>query len=250
MEKVLLEVCCGSAEDALEAFRGGADRAELCSDLFHGGLTPSLGSLQVVRAATDRAVMAMVRPREGGFCYTETEFAVALHDADALLAAGADGLVFGFLHEDGTLDRERTAELVRRTKRAGKQSVFHRAFDVVPDWRATMDALIELGVTRILTSGQEKDVSLALDTVREMTEYAAGRIEIMPGAGITLKNIDRVIRETGCRAVHLAAHRPMYDTSTRNNREIYYGGCLYPPEDLYAVTDRAVIARATEALGK
>ena len=246
MKMITLEICCGSAEDALEAFRGGADRAELCGDLFHGGLTPSIGSLQVVRAATDKPVMAMVRPREGGFCYTETEFAVALRDAEALLAAGADGLVFGFLHADGTLDIRRTEQLVALTKRAGKQSVFHRAFDVVPDWRKTMDELISLGVTRILTSGQEKDVSLALDTVREMIAYAAGRIEVMPGAGITLRNMDRVIRETGCSAIHLAAHRPMTDTSTRNNRDIYYGGCLYPPEDLYSVTDRETVARVAE----
>lgn len=248
MKHITLEICCGSAEDALEAFQGGADRAELCSDLFHGGLTPSIGSLQTVRAAADKSVMAMIRPREGGFCYTDTEFDVALRDAEALLAAGADGLVFGFLHAEGTLDRERTARLVALTKRAGKQSVFHRAFDVVPDWRATMDALIGLGVTRILTSGQEKDVSLALDTVREMIEYAAGRIEVMPGAGITLKNMDRVIRTTGCSAVHLAAQRSRIDPSTRNNREIYYGGCLYPPEDVYAVTDRNAVAQAAQTL--
>ena len=219
--------------------------AATCS---HGGLTPSIGSLQVVRAATDKAVMAMIRPREGGFCYTETEFRVALSDAEALLKAGADGLVFGFLHEDGTLDTERTAQLVAMTKKAGKQSVFHRAFDVVPDWKAAMDALIALGVTRILTSGQEKNVTLGLDTVREMREYAAGRIEIMPGAGITLKNMDRVIETTGCSAIHLSAHRSAHDTSTRNNRDIYYGGCLYPPEDVYAVTDRECVARMAARL--
>ena len=239
---VLLETCCGSAEDAIVAYKAGSPRVELCSSLFQGGLTPSIGSLKVVKRETGLSVMAMVRPREGGFCYTDAEFRVALEDAEALLAAGADGLVFGFLHDDGTLDKERTAKLVSLCKAAGKQSVFHRAFDVVPDWRETMDALVELGVTRILTSGQECEVSIATDTVREMIAYAAGRIEVMPGAGITPCNMERVVRETGCTQIHLAAHRVMYDHSTLNNRSIYYGGCLYPPEDRFSLTDGEAIS--------
>ena len=179
----------------------------------------------------------MVRPREGGFCYTDAEFATALEDAVQLLANGADGLVFGFLHQDGTLDVERTARLARLAQEAGKETVFHRAIDVVPDWRETLDALMELGITRVLTSGQESDVSLGTQTVREMIEYAAGRIQILPGAGITARNMDRIIAETGCDQIHLAAHRIQYDTSVNNNRSIYYGGALYPPEDRFSVID-------------
>ena len=122
-------------------------------------------------------------------------------------------------------------------RKAGRESVFHRAIDVVPDWRPVLDALADMGITRVLTSGQEPDVSLGTDTVREMIEYAAGRIQILPGAGITARNMDRVIAETGCTQIHLAAHRQMTDSSVRNNRAIYYGGCLYPPEDRFSVTD-------------
>ena len=111
MKKLLVEVCCGSADDVIEAWRAGADRVELNSDLFHGGLTPTVGSLRVAKRETGLPVMAMVRPREGGFCYTEAEFAVCLEDARVLLENGADGLVFGFLHPDGTVDRERTKAL-------------------------------------------------------------------------------------------------------------------------------------------
>lgn len=242
MPGILLETCCGSAEDAIEAYKAGSPRVELCSNLFLGGLTPSIGSLRLVKKETNLCVMAMVRPREGGFCYTDTEFRVMMEDAASMLNEGADGLVFGFLHEDGTVNLERTAELVKLCKGAGKQSVFHRAFDVVPDWKTALDSLAGLGVTRILTSGQEYDVSLATDTVREMIRYAGERIEVMPGAGITLKNVERVIRETGCSQIHLAAHKTAYDSSTLNNRQIYYGGCLYPPEDRYSITDGNVIA--------
>ena len=212
MQKIILEVCCGSADDVIEAHRAGADRAELNSDLFHGGL-----------------------------CYTEAEFATAVEDAKLLLAHGADGLVFGFLHQDGTLDAERTRVLADLARRAGRESVFHRAIDVVPDWRTALDQLIELGVTRVLTSGQEPDVSLGTGTVREMIAYAAGRIQILPGAGITARNMERILSETGCTQIHLAAHKSRTDSSVCNNRAIYYGGALYPPEDRFQVIDSGYI---------
>ncbi len=240
MSKVLLEICCGSAEDALVAAANGADRVELTNNLFQGGLTPSIGTLQVVKAHSDIPVMAMVRPRAGGFCYTDTEIETAKADARALLANGADGLVFGFLHGDGTVDEERTKMFVDLAE--GKPCVFHRAIDVVPDWKRALDSLIQLGVTRVLTSGQESDVFFALDTIAEMIRFAGDAIELLPGAGITLKNVDRVVKETGCTQVHLARHKAYPETSVANNRSIYYGGCLYPPEDRFEITDGDYVA--------
>lgn len=250
MGKILLEACCGSADDVIQAYRAGADRVELNSNLFHGGLTPSVGSLAVAKRETGMRIMTMVRPREGGFCYTPAEFDVAVEDAKALLAAGSDGLVFGFLHGDGTLDVERTRILARIAQDAGKETVFHRAIDVTPDWRKVLDVLMDIGITRVLTSGQEPDVSYGTQTVREMIDYAAGRIQILPGAGITARNMDRIIAETGCTQIHLAAHKPQYDTSVNNNRSIYYGGCLYPPEDRFNVIDREYIGAMVDRLPK
>ena len=235
MSKILLEICCGSAEDAIVAARTGADRVELNSNLFQGGLTPSIGSLLTVKEHADIPVMAMVRPRAGGFCYTDIETETARADAKALLKAGADGLVFGFLHPDGTVDEERTRAFVDLAE--GKPCVFHRAIDVVPDWKRALDSLISLGVTRVLTSGQESDVFFALDTIAEMIRFAGDAIQILPGAGITLKNVSRVVAQTGCTQVHLARHRAYPDTSVANNRSIYYGGALYPPEDSFEITD-------------
>lgn len=250
MNKRLIEVCCGSADDVIEAWKAGADRVELNSDLFHGGLTPTVGSLRVAKRETDLPVMTMVRPREGGFCYTEAEFAVCLEDARVLLENGADGLVFGFLHSDGTVDRERTKRLTDLARAAGKDAVFHRAIDVVPDWREALDTLIELGVTRVLTSGQAPDVSWGTAAVREMIAWAAGRIQILPGAGVTPLSLDRVLAETGANQIHVAIHRTLPDASTANNRAIFYGGCLYPPEDRFLILDRdavgALVRRARE----
>ena len=250
MKKILVEVCCGSADDVIEAKKAGADRVELNSDLFHGGLTPTVGSLLVAKRETGMKIMTMIRPREGGFCYTEAEFAVAIEDAKQLLANGSDGLVFGFLHTDGTIDVERTAILAKLAYSAGKEAVFHRAIDVVPDWKQALDLLIDLNITRVLTSGQEADVSNGTETVREMIRYAAGRIQILPGAGITARNYQRIVAETGTDQIHLAAHRSVADTSVLNNRSIFYGGCLYPPEDRFNMIDKEYISGIVTGLEK
>lgn len=250
MGRVLLEVCCGSVDDVIQAHRAGADRVELNCDLFHGGLTPSLGALTVAKRETGMKIMAMVRPREGGFCYTPVEFDTAVEDSKLLLSHGADGLVFGFLREDGTLDMERTRILVELAQEAGRECVFHRAIDVAPDWWAALDGLMDLGVTRVLTSGQQATAPLGADTIREMIQYAAGRIEILPGGGIKAGNMDQVIAQTGCTQIHLTGHRDGVDLSAANDRAIHFGGCLYPPEDRFRVIDRDYIGGLVSRLEK
>ena len=173
---------------------------------------------------------------------------MCLEDAELLIENGADGLVFGFLTAEGEIDPERTRRLAGIAQRAGKETVFHRAIDVVPDWKKAVDLLADLGITRILTSGQAPDVSDAADTVREMIAYAGDRIQILPGAGITLRNLRRVAEETGAHQLHVAVHRSAADLSTVNNRSIYYGGCLYPPEDRFRIIDGTAIAKMKACL--
>lgn len=246
MENILLEVCCGSTDDVVEAWKAGANRVELNSSLFHGGLTPTIGSLVVVKQAVPIPVMTMIRPRSGGFCYTPMEFKTALADARMMISHGADGLVFGFLNEDGTVDEARTKELVAIAE--DKPCVFHRALDVTPDWRKALETLIKLGVTRVLTSGQAPSVFYALDTIAEMIRFAGDDIEILPGAGINLRNAARVVAETGCTQIHLARHRKVMDPSTANNRDIFFGGALYPPEDTFDIIDRGYISSVRELI--
>lgn len=248
MKRVLIEACCGSADDVAEAFRGGADRVELNSCLFMGGLTPTVGTLVVAREQVSIPIMTMVRPRSGGFCYTDLEYSAMLKDGEELLRHGADGLVFGCLTPGGKIDEQRTKALVELC--GEKDAVFHRAFDVTPDWKQALDTLIRLGVKRVLTSGQEKNAFFGLETLAEMIAYAGDAIEILPGAGINLNNVNRVVRETGCTQVHFSRHRTVSDTSTCCNGEITFGGALYPPESSYQVTDgdyyAAVRARLDE----
>jgi copper homeostasis protein len=241
MRPIDFEACCGSAEDAIAAYHGGAGQAELCSDLFHGGLTPTLGALRTVKKhAPDLRVMCMVRPREGGFHYTDTEYAVMLEDARVFVENGADGIVFGFLHEDGAVDADRCREML--TVIGDRESVFHRAIDVTPDIFAALDTLMELGVTRVLTSGGRPTVPEGAETIKAMLDRAGGRIQILPGGGITPENVAWCRAATGARMVHAATHRVAYDRSTCGNPAIYYGGAIYPPEDRYAVTHAEDVA--------
>ncbi len=238
MSHILLEICCGSADDVLAAKAAGADRVELNSSMFLGGITPSIGEVKVARQ-TGLPIMAMVRPRSGGFCYTDAEFQTMLYDVDALLEAGVDGIVFGILTPDGQVDLERCK--IMRDRIGNHTAVFHRAFDVVPDWRASMDQLVDLGIDRILTSGQCPSVRDGSKTVAEMIAYAGDRLEILPGAGITLQNVQDVIGETGTKQIHIALNQVRQDPSTNQNQSIFFGGALYPPENQFEMADREKI---------
>jgi len=246
MENVLLEICCGSAEDAIEASRGGADRVELCAALFLGGLTPSLGSLQEVKRQMRIPVMAMDRPRAAGFCYSAKEFAVMERDADLLLEHGADGIVFGVLTADGKVDMER-CRLLR--ERIGKQqAVFHRAFDVTPDPFRALEQLIDLGIARVLTSGQKNGAPEGAELIRQLIEQAGGRIEVLPGAGIDRENARQFVARTGCRQIHLTAFADRRDTSTLANPDIRFGAGDGPEETTFQLTDREYVRRMKEEL--
>jgi copper homeostasis protein len=240
MNKIIVEVCCGSADDVIQSKKAGADRVELNSNLFHGGLTPTVGELLTAKEYTGMEIMTMVRPREGGFQYTEAEFKTALADAKELLAHGSDGIVFGFLKRDGTIDAERCKAILDII--GDKQSVFHRAIDVVPEWKEAIDVLCELGITRILTSGQAPSVYDGINTVAEMIKYAGGRIQILPGAGIRPGNINEITQKTGCTQVHVASFKTCFDTSTHCNTDIFFGGAIYPPEDRFNMIDASRIS--------
>jgi len=245
MKKILIEICCGSYEDVVIAEEAGADRVELNSSMFLGGLTPTLGCLIEVKANTNIPVIAMIRPREAGFCYSDYEYAVMKRDAKLFLEHDADGLVFGFLNPDGTFDKTRMSELISICRKAGKAAVCHRAFDVTPDPIAALDTLIDLGIDRVLTSGQQPNVIFGAELISELIQHAAGRIEILPGAGLKQGNIADFIEKTGVDQVHLSASTLRTEPSTAMNPSIHFGGALYPREDIVSVADGDAIRRVT-----
>lgn len=151
----MIEVCCGSFEDAMMASECGIKRVELNSALSLGGLTPSLGSLIMIKQYSDIEIVSMVRARAGGFCYTNYQYEQMLENLKLLLAYGTDGVSFGFLNEDRTIDKNRCQEFLENVKNEGRKATFHRAFDCTRDPYEAIETLIDLGFDRLLTSGQE-----------------------------------------------------------------------------------------------
>ena len=246
MSHILIEACCGSAEDALMAEKGGADRIELNSSLVWGGLTPSAGTLETVKNHVSIPVLCMLRPRGGGFYYSEPEFECMLRDTRALLRAGADGFVCGCLRADQTVDTERMKRVTDAAD--GKPVVFHRAMDVLPDWRSALEELIRIGIPRVLTSGQSRTALEGAETIRQMREAAGGRITILPGCGIRAENAAEVIRLTGCDQIHLSGgHTMTRDETARNDRGISFRGEL-PEEEIVPVTDADYFRRLRNML--
>jgi copper homeostasis protein len=250
MPRILLETIVSSLDDARAAAAGGADRFELCAALAVGGLTPSLGTFAAIKQAVDVPVMFMLRPREGGMAYTEDECAVMERDLELALEHGADGFVFGFLTPESAVDAPRCRRLLRRIEGAGRpvQTVFHRAYDVVADPRAALEQLIDLGITRVLTSGRAPTAAEGLDELRRTVEQAAGRIQILPGGGIRLDTLERVVRETGVEQVHLSITAPAPDPSASANPRIRFGVDVPPSETEYRAVDAPGVRRVREAL--
>ncbi|WP_434669601.1 copper homeostasis protein CutC [Klebsiella sp. B345] len=197
----LLEVCCYSMECAQEAQRQGADRIELCAAPQEGGLTPSLGVLKTVRQTVTIPVHPIIRPRGGDFCYTDGEFAAMLDDVATVREIGFPGLVIGVLDPDGRVDIPRMKKIMAA---AGPLAVtFHRAFDMCVNPHEAWHALADLGVARILTSGQQSSAEKGLSLITEL--IALGDTPtIMAGAGVRAANLEKFL-QAGVKEVHSSA---------------------------------------------
>ncbi|MCA9957355.1 MAG: copper homeostasis protein CutC, partial [Anaerolineales bacterium] len=169
----------------------GAARVELCASLIEGGITPSRGMIRQARAISGIKLHVIIRPRGGDFLFSPEEFAVMAADIETARAEGADGVVIGQLTADGLIDVPRTRELMSIARPMAV--TFHRAFDMTPDPFAALETLIGLGVERVLTSGQEASVLEGLPLITELVRRAGDRIIVMPGGGITPRNVDRIV---------------------------------------------------------
>jgi copper homeostasis protein len=211
---VTIEICCGSLQDVETADAFPVDRMELNCALELDGLTPSLAVLMKARALTAKKIVCMVRPRPAGFCYSMLEWETMTADAKIFLEHGADGIVFGCLKADGSIDAERVKAMTALIHGAGREAVFHKAFDVSRDLEESMKTLTACGVDRVLTSGGGVYPDLDLERLADLNRRYGGRIQILPGGGIRPDNIRKVLAATGLHAVHLSAKMPVQDNGS------------------------------------
>jgi copper homeostasis protein len=244
---MICEICVDSVAGVRAAKAVGAQRVELCADLLEGGITPSLGMIRQARKVPGIDLNVMIRPRGGDFLFNEDEFAAMLADIETAKVEGVNGVVIGLLTAAGEIDAGRTRDLVALARPLSV--TFHRAFDVAAEPFGALDTLIELGVDRVLTSGQEPTVLEGLPLIVELMQRAGDRIVIMPGGGITARNIERIVGAARPREIHFAALEPV-DSAMRFRRpHVFMGGELRPPEydrlESSAATIGAIVAKAS-----
>ncbi|CAM2117941.1 copper homeostasis protein cutC homolog isoform X1 [Lepidochelys kempii] len=243
----LMEVCVDSVESAVNAERGGAGRIELCAGLMEGGTTPSMGLLQVVKQCVRVPVFVMIRPRGGDFLYSDRELEVMKADIRLAKLHGADGLVFGALTEDGRIDTELCTALLAVCRPL--PVTFHRAFDMVHDPLVALETLVSLGFERVLTSGCDSSALEGLPLIKRLTEQAKGRIVVVPGGGITERNLQRILEGSGAPEFHCSARSARDSGMKFRNSSVAMGSSLSVSEYSLKVADVAQV-RTLNAIAK
>jgi copper homeostasis protein len=236
---MILEIAVFNLESAIIASKAGAHRIELCTAAAEGGLTPSAATMRLARKYVNIPIHVMIRPREGDFCYSEREFETMLLDIAAAKVVGLEGIVAGILNPDGTVDEKRMALLVDAAY--PMNVTFHRAFDMAKDQEEALEAIIYAGCVRILTSGGKQTIMLGTDKVAELVKKAGDRISIMPGSGVTLDNIKKIVEETGVAEIHLSARSLVPGRMTFRNISVSIGGNALVPEFDLQLPDEKVI---------
>jgi copper homeostasis protein len=198
-----IEIVVYNIDSAIRAQQGGADRIELCDNPGEGGTTPSSGTIELVRQNVSLDVFVMIRPRGGDFHYSSYEFHSMKRDIIQCQKLSADGVVFGILNPDGTLDKKRCKELIERARPL--KVTCHRAFDMTRDPFQALEDCIEVGFDRILTAGQQAQALKGAPLIGELIKRAAGRIAIMPGSGVNENTVEEIIRISGAQEIHFSA---------------------------------------------
>jgi copper homeostasis protein len=196
---VIYEACVGNYNEVFEAYKKGAQRIELCDNLMEAGTTPSYGTIKRTIEKLNIPVMVIIRPRGGDFTYSDDELEIMKYDVKVCKDLGAYGVVIGAI-KDSKVDKKIITELVKLAK--PMTITFHMAFDEIEDKKAAIDELVLLGIDRILTKGGSGDALTNKNSLKELVEYANGRISIMPGKGVNKHNREYILEYTGANEIH------------------------------------------------
>ncbi|MDH5474593.1 MAG: copper homeostasis protein CutC [Cyclobacteriaceae bacterium] len=228
----IVEVCANSVQSAINAKIAGAQRVELCENLWEGGTTPSAASIKLTKEKSDIELFVLIRPRGGDFVYSDLEFEIMKEDIKIAKDLGVEGIVSGVLLANGEIDIKRTSELVALSKPL--PFTFHRAFDVALEPMKAIEDIIDCGAMRILTSGRKNSAAEGAGLLAELIRVANGRIVIMPGGGVNGSNISTLI-ETGCNEFHMSGKKPFLGNGI--NSDLNMNGSKDIPENVIYTSD-------------
>ncbi|MEN7548509.1 copper homeostasis protein CutC [Rapidithrix thailandica] len=229
-KQFVLEVCADSVESTIKAQEGGADRVELCDNLYEGGTTPSIGLIELTRSKIDIDLHVLVRPRGGDFCYSDIEVEVMKRDIERLHELNVQGIVVGALDAEGQVDIERMQTIMEV---AGPLSVtFHRAFDMAADPIKALDDLLSLGVDRLLTSGQAKSAFEGRELIKQLQERAGENLLVMAGGGVNASNVEELHDYTGVKEFHMSGAKVLDSRMKYRNRHVFMGKKIAIPEEV------------------
>lgn len=246
MANYTFEICANSAESCVAAQQGGAQRVELCASMPEGGTTPSYGEIRMARKLIDIRLHVIVRPRGGDFLYSPMELDIMEEDIRMVREAGADGVVFGCLTPEGDVDREVMQKLLKVSE--GLSVTFHRAFDYVRNPESVLEELVEMGVDRVLTSGQQPTALQGADLLRKLVKRAANRIIVMPGCGVNETNIAELATRTGAEEFHFSARENRQSRMLLRNPALSMGGTVSVDEYSHPVTTPERVRNTIRAL--
>ena len=232
---ILVEACVDSVASAIAAARGGARRLELCDALFDGGTTPSAGMIGACKEAVSIPIVVMIRPRGGGFVYSDAERDVMRRDVVVARDLGADGVVIGGLRPDGTVDSALVSSLMEAAPELS--FTFHRAFDLTPDLGTSLESLIDAGVERILTAGGAPTAVEGATTLASLVRQAGSRLNVMAGGGVREENVRALVSVSGVREVHVRLTRLTRGRNLPAPREIRVRKPLPEDEASWEETD-------------
>jgi copper homeostasis protein len=246
MNKPILEVCAGSLASALAAQEGGAFRVELCDNLYEGGTTPSIGTIELARLKLSIKLHVIIRPRGGDFLYTDLEYVIIKRDVERCRNSHVDGIVIGFLLADGRIDVERTREIVDLARPMAV--TFHRAFDMSRDPFEALEDLKLAGVDRILTSGQKNQAPDGAELIARLIRQSAGKIIIMPGGGLNEHNIKGFALQVHAEEYHATLRHPVESGMIFKRSDVFMGGLPAIPEFSILETDPRRVSAMVGAL--
>lgn len=244
--QLALEVCAGSLASALAAQEGGAFRVELCDNLYEGGTTPSIGTIELARMKLSIKLHVIIRPRGGDFLYSDLECVIIKRDVEQCRNLHVDGVVIGFLTADGRVDKERTREIVKLARPMAV--TFHRAFDMSRDPFEALEDLILTGVDRILTSGQKNRATDGAELIARLVRQSLGKVIIMPGGGLNEHNISEFAKRVNASEYHATLRRTVQSGMEFRRDDIFMGGLSAIPEFSNLETDPHRVSKMLAAL--